>query len=98
MSQDQENEAMESSGMSPVTKVAMPLEVELARIKEGLWRLYDPLLKKGVLEGNYTPYRLLRILEQVMGFLESSLEEDQARSEGSPRGSPSSARDESGKG
>lgn len=97
MSQEELNEAMESLGMSPVMKVAMPLEVELARIREGIYRLEDPLLRKGVLEGNYTPWRLLRILEQTLGFLESSLEETQ-KSEGSPVGSQSCSSDEKGKG
>lgn len=97
MSQDELNEVMESLGMSPVTKVAMPLEVEVERIKEGIWRLYDPLMKKGVLEGNYTPWRLLRILEQTVGFLESSLEEAQ-KSEGLVHGSPSCSQDASEKG
>src|SRR6267143_469567 len=98
MSLGEESGATENSPMSPVTKVAIPLEVELARVKEGLYRLYDPLLKKGVLEGNYTPWRFLLLAEQALVFLETSLEEDQLRSAGLPVGSPSSSGDESGKG
>lgn len=97
MSQDQLNEAMENLGMSPVTKVAMPLEVEVARIKEGLRRLEEPLSEEGIRRGNYTALKLLRIARQVMEFLEANLEEAQ-KSEGSPPGSPSCAHDESARG